>query len=488
MPKCPDCGRRFFFKRFIDGRCPDCARFASEQQRRTEILSELDQRIQNTSARCEELKRIASDQCPECEKYTAELKSKTDVLDELNRRIEESSTRLEKLEAAVRKSEKAKEAFKSIQYATEQFNSWAYRGEQLLENAGIDPESLSPIAPADLMCMQIKELRSRYKKNEKEIEKLLESYKSRYSTKANATIYQLMVLALEAEFRNILHGINYGKLDSAIEMVKNLTSKYYVISSNANQTIAPTMAKFIGQLEYYYIEAVKIEYEYYVKREQAKEEQRALREQMRQEAEERRILEQQRKQVEAEQLKYEKELARINEALSSAQDDAEISKLQSQIDKVQSQLDSVQDKKDEIIRLQNGKAGTVYVISNIGSFGDDVFKIGMTRRLEPMDRVKELGDASVPFPFDVHCFIFSEDAVALESKIHSILNDDRVNKVNLRKEFFHVTLDRIQEIVEECDPSAAFNRTALAEQYRQSLSIDHVADFASEDFDAEDEE
>ena len=196
-------------------------------------------------------------------------------------------------------------------------------------------------------------------------------------------------------------------------MVKNLTSKYYVISSNANQTIAPTMAKFIGQLEYYYIEAVKIEYEYYVKREKAKEEQRALREQMRQEAEERRILEQQRKQVEAEQLKYEKELARINEALSSAQDDAEISKLQTQIDKVQSQLDSVQDKKDEIIRLQNGKAGTVYVISNIGSFGDDVFKIGMTRRLEPMDRVKELGDASVPFPFDVHCFIFSEDAVAL---------------------------------------------------------------------------
>ena len=91
-------------------------------------------------------------------------------------------------------------------------------------------------------------------------------------------------------------------------------------------------------------------------------------------------------------------------------------------------------------------------------------------------------------PFDVHCFIFSEDAVALESKIHTILNDDRVNKVNLRKEFFHVTLDRIQEIVEECDPSAAFNRTALAEQYRQSLSIDHVADFASEDFDAEDEE
>lgn len=434
MPKCPDCGRRFFFKKFIDGRCPECAKFISERESRTALL------------------------------------------DGLNSRIEEASTRCEKLEAAVRKSEKAKEAYKSIQYAVEQFNSWDYRGESLLANSGIDPESFSPIAPSDLMCMQIKELRSRYRKNEREIQKLLEAYKSRYTTKANATLYQLMVLALEAEFQNILHSINYGKLDNAIEMVKNLTSKYYVIASNANQTIAPTMAKFIGQLEYFYIEAVKIEYEYYVKRERAKEEQRAIREQMRQEAEERRILEQQRKHVEAEQQKYEKELARINDVIASAQDDEELTKLREQLAKVQAQLNSVQDKKDEIIRLQNGKAGTIYVISNIGSFGEDVFKVGMTRRLEPMDRVKELGDASVPFPFDVHSFIFSEDAVALESKLHTILNDNRVNKVNLRKEFFRVSLDRIQEIVEECDPSAAFNRTALAEQFRQSQSIDHVTD------------
>ena len=145
-----------------------------------------------------------------------------------------------------------------------------------------------------------------------------------------------------------------------------------------------------------------------------------------------------------------------------------------QLQKVQSQLDAVKDKKDEIIHLQNGKAGTVYVISNIGSFGDDVFKIGMTRRLEPMDRIRELGDASVPFPFDVHSFIFSEDAVALETKLHRMLNNKRINKINLRKEFFRISLDELQALVEDCDPSAAFNRTALAEQFRQSLSIDEV--------------
>ena len=96
----------------------------------------------------------------------------------------------------------------------------------------------------------------------------------------------------------------------------------------------------------------------------------------------------------------------------------------------------------------------------------------MTRRLEPQERVNELGDASVPFPFDVHSFIFSEDAVALETKLHHELNAQRVNKVNLRKEFFRVSLDDLEALVARIDPSAPFQRTMLAEQYHQSLSID----------------
>lgn len=373
-----------------------------------------------------------------------------------------------------------KAAYNSIKYASEMFSSYQYAGEKLIAE-GFDPHAFDPIEPSDLMCLQIKELRTLYRNNQKEIKKLVDSYKDRYTTKANATIYQLVVLALEAEMQNILHGLNYGKLESAIESVKQLTAKYYTIAVSGNQTIASTLTKFIGQVEYYYIEAVKIEYEYYIKRERAKEEQRALKEQMRQEAEERRILEQQRKQVEAEQAKYEKELSRISEKMEASGDNNEIEKLKQQLLKVQAQLDAVQGKRDEIIKLQNGKAGTVYVISNIGSFGEDVFKIGMTRRVEPMDRVRELGDASVPFPFDVHSFIFSDDAVALETKLHHILNNDRVNKINLRKEFFRVSLDRLQQLVEECDPSAAFNRTALAEQFRQSLSIDEVPEFSEAD-------
>jgi hypothetical protein len=98
----------------------------------------------------------------------------------------------------------------------------------------------------------------------------------------------------------------------------------------------------------------------------------------------------------------------------------------------------------------------------------------MTRRIEPQDRVNELGDASVPFPFDVHSFIFSEDAVSLENALHKQLNDRRVNKVNLRKEFFNVTIEELKELVERIDPTAPFKVTALAEQYRQSLSISDV--------------
>ena len=138
-------------------------------------------------------------------------------------------------------------------------------------------------------------------------------------------------------------------------------------------------------------------------------------------------------------------------------------------------LADVQDKKEEIINRQNGKAGNVYIISNLGSFGENVFKVGMTRRLEPMDRVKELGSASVPFSFDVHAMIFSEDAVGLENKLHQILNEYRLNKINLRKEFFKVDLDTIENIVLKEDPAAAFNRTMLAEEYRQSLSVEEVS-------------
>lgn len=114
------------------------------------------------------------------------------------------------------------------------------------------------------------------------------------------------------------------------------------------------------------------------------------------------------------------------------------------------------------------------MISNLGSFGENIFKVGMTRRQEPMDRIKELSNASVPFEFDVHSFIFSQDAVNLENTLHKELNSKRVNRVNLRKEFFRVSLDELEQLVLKHDPTAEFKRTMLAEQYYQSVNRSDV--------------
>src|SRR5690606_5862561 len=125
---------------------------------------------------------------------------------------------------------------------------------------------------------------------------------------------------------------------------------------------------------------------------------------------------------------------------------------------------------------QQTRAGHVYVISNIGSFGEGVFKIGMTRRLEPLDRIKELGDASVPFSFDVHAMIYSDDAPSLEAELHKKFADNRVNLVNLRKEFFKVDMESIKEYLVEKDYNIdSINIDPSANEFFETMSIKRFA-------------
>lgn len=333
-------------------------------------------------------------------------------------------------------------------------------------------ESLSPVVTLKLHCMDMKDLRRAYKENQKLIENVLENYKSRYNTKANAAIYKLMVIALQAELQNVMYNMKFERFEVSQENVKKIIDNYLNIAGEGNQSIAPTLVKFIGEIDHLFMNALKIEYEYYVLKEKAKEEQQRLKEIMRQEVEERKILEAQKKQIEAEEEKYQVEISKLNDQLQIlSEEDEKYQQLMSKINELQGQLDAVEHKKEDIIKLQNGCAGYVYIISNLGAFGDDVFKIGMTRRLDPQDRVNELGDASVPFPFDVHSFIFSDDAVGLEGKIHATLNDHRLNKINSRKEFFRTTIDALENLVNELNPTAEFCKTMLAEQYRQSISV-----------------
>lgn len=206
----------------------------------------------------------------------------------------------------------------------------------------------------------------------------------------------------------------------------------------------------------------------------AREEQRRIQEQMREDEKVRREQERAIKdaQEKEEAIKSALEKARQEAEHSSAQErakfDARIAELSQRL------AEAKVVKQREISMAQLTRAGNVYIISNIGSFGEEVFKIGMTRRREPMDRIWELGDASVPFEFDVHAMIYSEDAPALERMLHSAFDDLRINKVNYRKEFFRLPLERIKSFVAGKGLNAAFTLVAEAHEYRETKALEKM--------------
>ena len=365
-----------------------------------------------------------------------------------------------------------------MQYSAKKYFDEESLSRDILADSALSEsgELLSTTIKLKLHLMDVRELRKLYNQNNRIIQDLLVKYQDRYTTKANVTIYKLMVIALEAELQNVLYNLKYSKLDKAINDIKKITAKYLKIATDGNQNIAPTMNKFIGEIEYLFIEAIKIEYEYYIQKERIREEQKAIRERIRQEAAERKLLEEERKKIEQEESKFLNEIDNAKAQLSSTTDEIKMKQLEERIAKLQEQLGDVEKKKEEITKLQKGKAGYIYVISNLGSFGENVFKIGMTRRLDPQERIDELGDASVPFRYDIHSLIFSENAPDLEYKLHKYLNNQRINKVNLRKEFFNTSIDDLENLVYSLEPSAEFNKTMLAEQYYQSMAVEEVPD------------
>ncbi len=502
MAKCKQCGKRgFFLKLNENGICSDCIRINKLKEQETQLslniqkldgtYSSLNKEFEhlksNKEAYYEELLKAAKMNAIKEVQDQIELKhqeinalqsNKNILLSEITSLQDDMKSSQKTLSSNANKLQKSKELFKSLQYSTKRYYDLMEFNKDIFDDSDIKEaeELLSTTVELKLHHMDVRELRKRFNQNNKIIQEILSKYQDRYTTKANLTIYRLMVIALEAELQNILFNLNFSKLDKAIDSVKELTAKYQKIAADGNQSIANTVIKFIGEIEYLYTEAVKIEYEYFIQKERIKEEQRTLREQMRQEAAERKLLEEQRKKIEAEETKYEQEIDNIQQLIQESEDNEKIRQLEERLAKIQQQLNDVEKKKEEIHTLQNGKAGYIYIISNLGSFGDKMFKVGMTRRLNPQDRVDELGDASVPFKFDVHSFIFSDNAPDLEYKLHKHLNDQRVNKVNLRKEFFYCTIDELEELVYSLEPTAQFNRTMLAEQYYQSMAVTEVPD------------
>jgi hypothetical protein len=221
------------------------------------------------------------------------------------------------------------------------------------------------------------------------------------------------------------------------------------------------------------LQELYLAHEYQTKRQEEKETARQAREDQREQEKLEKEIREARSKIEKERRHFTSALLKLQLRLGAANDQQERNDLQIRIDELSSQ-NSKLDEEERLLdyREQNARAGYVYVISNIGAFGEGIFKIGMTRRLEPMDRVDELGDASVPFRFDVHALVFSDNAPALEAKLHSRFAAGRLNKVNGRKEFFRADLKEIEAVIRaNYDAVVEVIYAAPAEHYRESLRL-----------------
>jgi hypothetical protein len=205
-----------------------------------------------------------------------------------------------------------------------------------------------------------------------------------------------------------------------------------------------------------------------------REEQRLIKERIREEEKAQREFERAQREAEKEEELLRKAMEKARREFEKAGDEQK-SKYEEQLKQLALKLQEAEEKNKRALSMaQQTKTGHVYVISNLGSFGEDVFKVGLTRRLEPLDRIKELGDASVPFDFDVHALIHSEDAPALERELHKRFVRAQVNKVNPRKEFFRVALQDIRQMVEGMGLQTQWTMTADAREYRETQAVERA--------------
>lgn len=280
------------------------------------------------------------------------------------------------------------------------------------------------------------------------------------------TAIQFVIDAFNGKVDSILSKAkqdNYGILEQKIKDSYYLVNKNGVAFQNAHITETYLNAR-LDELKWATIvQELK---------KKAQDEQRALREKMREEEKARREYEKAQREAAKEEAMLQKAMEKAKAMLAAASEEQK-AKYEAQIAEFEVKLKEAEEKNQRALSMaQQTKRGTVYIISNVGSFGENVYKVGMTRRLDPIDRVKELGDASVPFPFDVHAFIESDDAPALETALHHDLAITQMNKVNPRKEFFRADIASIKALVESKGLTANWTMSAEAAEYRESLAID----------------
>lgn len=306
------------------------------------------------------------------------------------------------------------------------------------------------------------------KTKEKELIKSNEAvdiYSEESKTVINNNVKQLL-RCFNSECDNILMKVSTKNIDS-------MRSKISKSFETLNRIFSVDNMELTQEILEIKLEELNLAYTYELKHQQEIELQKEIKAQMVEEEKVRRELEQEKKKIEKDQVQFNKEVTKLMSYLQKTNNDVEKQLYADKIKELEDKLKELEESKKSVNeRATNAKAGFVYVISNIGSFGEDIYKIGMTRRLEPMDRIKELSNASVPFEFDVHAMIFSEDAPDLENKLHQHFRNNSVNKINPRKEFFHTSIDEIEKVVKEnFNNTVEFTKIPIATEYRQTLAL-----------------
>lgn len=278
-----------------------------------------------------------------------------------------------------------------------------------------------------------------------------------------ADMKKLFLRAFNSDCEDVISKVKYNNFDMSLKKIRQSANSIEKLGKSMSLQITQ---KYIDWKE----EELTLAFEYQQKKLEEKEAQKAARAEMREAARLQKEIEAQRKKIEKEQTHYQTAYEKLLKQLEEDPDNSDLLAKKSELENQLNDIDRAI--KDIDYREANQRAGYVYIISNIGAFGENVYKIGMTRRLDPQDRVDELGDASVPFNFDVHAMIFSDDAPALETALHKAFEDRKLNMVNTRREFFNVTLDEIKEVVKEnFDKTVEFVDVPDAEQFRVSQKM-----------------
>ena len=276
---------------------------------------------------------------------------------------------------------------------------------------------------------------------------------------------KLFLRAFNSDCEDAISHVKYSNYDMSEKKIRQSADTISKLGNSLSINISPQYLNLK-------IEELALAFEYQMKKQDEKEALKEARAEQREAQKLAREIAEQRKKLEKEQTHYESAYSKIIKQLKETPDDQDLIAKRNELEAHLQDIDKAM--KDVDYREANQRAGYVYVISNIGAFGENVYKIGMTRRLEPQDRVDELGSASVPFNFDVHAMIFTDDAPALEAALHRAFEDRKVNMVNPRREFFNVTLDEIKEVVKKnYDKTVEFIDLPDAEQYRMSTLLRH---------------